>query len=305
MDPHREPVFLCGPTASGKTALALSLARELDGEIVNGDAFQLYRGLETLTAAPTTAERSTAPHHLFSILDPAERCDAMRYRQLADVAIGEIQQRGKTPVIVGGSGLYLKFLTHGPSPLPAGDPTLRAELDALPLATLAERLTTLDPVEAARTNLLNRRYVTRALEICLLAGQPCSTLRDQWQAATRRAEARLRGLVIRRQRPDLHRRIDRRTAQMLENGAIEEVAALPAASDTFEKAIGHREIRALLVGEIDRASCLDLIAAATRQYAKRQETWFRREAWLRPLPWAPDADVPLAAALACLEPNNL
>ena len=305
MDPILEPVFVCGPTASGKTTLALELARRLDGEIVNGDAFQLYRGLEVLTAAPSAEERRAAPHHLFGVLDPSERCDAMRYRSLAREAIEEIQRRGKTAIVVGGSGLYLKFLTHGPSPLPAGDPTLRAELDASPLDDLVARLRALDLVEAGRTNLLNRRYVTRALEICLLTGRPCSSLRDQWRAATAEVEARLRGLVIVRERSDLHQRIARRSAAMLENGAVDEVAALTRVSSTLEKAIGFREIRDHLAGTTDRATCLERIAAATRQYAKRQETWFRREAWLSPLRWSLHAPPPVQEALAFLRPNNL
>ena len=128
--------------------------------------------------------------------------------------------------------------------------------------------------------LQNRRYVSRALEICLLTGGKASELRDQWEATTREREASLRGLVIRRDRADLHTRIAARTRMMLDGGAIDEVAALPAVSATCEKAIGFREIRAFLTGETDRAICEERINAATRQYAKRQETWFRREAWL-------------------------
>ncbi len=282
------PIFVCGPTASGKSALALEMARERDGEIVNADAFQLFRGLEVLTAAPSAEERSRVPHHLYGVLDPSEPIDAGRYLRLARPVIGEIQSRGKTPIITGGSGLYLKFLTHGPAPLPEGDPALRAELDARPLDDLVARLHSLDPVEAARTALQNRRFVERALEICLLTGKKASDLRDQWEARTREISASLRGIVIRRRRPDLHARIAARTRAMLDDGAIEEVAALTKVSTNCEKAIGFREIRALLAGEIDRAACGELINAATRQYAKRQETWFRREKWLEPRDFPPD-----------------
>ena len=200
--------------------------------------------------------------------------------RLALPVIEEIQSRGKTPVITGGSGLYLKFLTHGPAPLPTGDAALRAELDARPLADLVAHLGLLDPVEAARTALRNRRFVSRALEICLLTGQKASALRDQWEAKTREISASLRGFMICRTRADLHARIAGRTRRMLDGGALEEVAALGKVSPNCEKAIGVREIRSLLAGEMARATCEDLINAATRQYAKRQETWFRRERWL-------------------------
>jgi tRNA dimethylallyltransferase len=263
------------------------MARELDGEIVNADAFQLYRGLEVLSAAPSEDERALVPHHLYGVLDPADAADAGSYMRLANPVIEEIQSRGKTPVITGGSGLYLKFLTHGPAPLPTGDAALRAELDARPLDDLVAELQQLDPVEAARTALKNRRFVSRALEICLLTGVKASELRDQWESKTREISANLRGLVIQRTRPDLHARIAARTRAMLDGGALEEVAALISLSPNCEKAIGFREIRALLSAETDRATCEELINAATRQYAKRQETWFRREVWLTTYPIVP------------------
>jgi tRNA dimethylallyltransferase len=272
--------YICGPTASGKSALALEMAGKLDGEIVNADAFQLYRGLEIVSAAPSGHERSLVPHHLYGAIDPAEAADAGTYMRLAKPVIEEIQSRGKTPIITGGSGLYLKFLTHGPAPLPTGDAKLRAELDARPLEDLIAQLSALDPVEASRTALQNRRFVSRALEICLLTGEKASELRDQWETKTREISADLRGIVIQRSRPDLHARIAARTRAMLEGGAIEEVAALTKVSRNCEKAIGFREIRSLIAGEINRATCEELINAATRQYAKRQETWFRREKWL-------------------------
>lgn len=200
--------------------------------------------------------------------------------RMAKPVIGEIQGRGKTPIITGGSGLYLKFLTHGPAPLPTGDAKLRAELDARPLEDLVAQLRSLDPVEAGRTALQNRRFVSRALEICLLTGQKASDLRDQWETQTREISASLRGIVIQRSRPDLHARIAARTKAMLDGGAISEVAGLGKVSHHCEKAIGFREIRTLIAGEINRSTCEELIHAATRQYAKRQETWFRREKWL-------------------------
>lgn len=277
------PIYVCGPTASGKTALALDLAREHDGEIVNADAFQLFRGLDVLTAAPGPEERAAVPHHLYAAIDPSTTFDAQAYVELARPVIEDVQARGRTPVVTGGSGLYLKFLTHGASPLPPGDAILRAEFDARELDDLVGELTALDPVEAARTNLKNRRYVSRALEVCRITGGRVSELRDGWEQATRDRADRLHGFFIQRPRPDLHDRIARRTRAMLEGGAIEEVAATPQASDTCRKAIGYREIQELIAGTIDRATCEERINAATRQYAKRQETWFRRETWLKPI----------------------
>jgi tRNA dimethylallyltransferase len=260
--------------------LALEMADKLDGEIVNADAFQLYRGIEILSAAPSSEEFAQVPHHLYGVLAPKESADAQRYVNLAKPVIAEIQSRGKTPIITGGSGLYLKFLTHGAAPLPTADAALRAEMDARTLEDLVAQLQQLDPIEAARTALQNRRFVSRALEICLLSGEKASDLRDGWEKQTAEISSQLRGIVIQRSRPDLHARIARRTRVMLDGGALEEVAAMSEISINCEKAIGFREIRALVAGETERAACEDLINAATRQYAKRQETWFRREKWL-------------------------
>ncbi|MEX1116876.1 MAG: tRNA (adenosine(37)-N6)-dimethylallyltransferase MiaA [Akkermansiaceae bacterium] len=278
------PYYICGPTASGKSSLALEMARKLDGEIVNADAFQLYRGLEIVSAAPSLQEFDQIPHHLYGVLEPTISADAQLYVNLAKPVIAEIQSRGKTPVITGGSGLYLKFLTHGAAPLPTADAALRTEMDARPLDDLVAQLRQLDPVEASRTALQNRRFVSRALEICILSGQKASDLRDGWEAKTAEISSQLRGVVIQRTRPDLHARIALRTRAMLNGGALEEVAALAEFSNNCGKAIGFREIQALLAGEIDRPTCEELINAATRQYAKRQETWFRREKWLQARP---------------------
>ncbi len=280
------PFYVCGPTASGKSARALALARLWDGEIVNADAFQLYRGLETITAAPSPQDQSIVPHHLYGVLSPNETCDAQRYRSLARPVIDAIIARGKTPIITGGSGLYLKFLTHGPSPLPQGNAALRAELDALSLEELVAELQTADPVEAAQINLRNRRYVSRAVEIFRLSGIPASEQRQNWEHVSKEKENELRGIFLQIPRPLLHERIAARCRDMLEHGAIAEIAAhRDHLSTTCRKAIGVPQILDLLDGKIDHETCLQLIIQATRQYAKRQETWFRRETWLTPTPW--------------------
>lgn len=291
MRPPFEPLYLSGPTASGKTAVALALAELAPPvEIVNADAFQAYRGLEILSAAPSPEERALRPHHLFAILDPSEENDAAAFAVRARSAVAEVSGRAR-PLVVGGSGLYLKAITHGLAPVPKGDPALRAELDATPLERLVERYRSLDPVGAERTNLKNRRYVTRNLEICLLSGRPASELKREWADAA----PAIRAVHLLRERADLDERIARRTAAMFEAGAIGEVARLGRLSATAEKAIGLREIRALLAGELDEPACREAIRLATRRYAKRQETWFKREADFLKLP-VPRDEPPLETA---------
>jgi len=278
-------IYLCGPTASGKSALAIKLAEQFDGEIVNADAFQLYRGLEILSAAPTQEDREKVPHHLYGVIPAVDSCDAQRYCELARPVIEEIISRGKTPIVTGGSGLYLKFLTHGPSPLPRGDAQLRSQLDSLSLDELNSQLREVDPVEAARINPQNRRYVSRALEICMLTGTASSQQRDDWRHVAQSTVQSLRGLVLQMPREILHQRIATRSATIMAVGAIQEVERLhEECSHTTLKAIGIAQILMLQAGDYDEKTCLQKIIEATRQYAKRQETWFRRETWLIPAP---------------------
>ncbi|BDS05299.1 hypothetical protein NT6N_03390 [Oceaniferula spumae] len=208
----------------------------------------------------------------------------MRFREMALPVIEEIQSRGKVPIVTGGSGMYLKFLTHGPSPVPSGDDELRANLEKESDEALVTKLTDLDPEGAAMTNLKNRRYVIRALEICLLSGQKMSVVKSDWKKAGEAIEKDLRGAYLLWDRDVLRERINRRTDIMLENGAIDEVANLLNPSVTCEKAIGVPQIRSHLAGELTLEECAERIAAATRQYAKRQRTWFGKESWLTPCP---------------------
>tara|TARA_B110000285_G_scaffold9414_1_gene9522 strand:- start:3348 stop:4247 length:900 start_codon:yes stop_codon:yes gene_type:complete len=283
-----QPIYVCGPTASGKSSLAIELACLLGGEIVNADAYQLYRGLEIISAAPDASELSSAPHCLYGVLEQKELCDAMQFRQMALIAIAEIQSRGRLPIITGGSGLYLKFLSHGPSPVPSGDETLREQLALESDDALVARLCEIDPEGAELTNLKNRRYVIRALEICLLTGRKMSEVKNDWKHKSDAIEKNLRGVYLQWDKDILRDRINRRVDIMLESGAIEEVAALKDPSVTCEKAIGIPQIKSYLADEIDLSECKDRIAAATRQYAKRQRTWFSKESWLTPCPIDPD-----------------
>jgi len=291
-------IFIAGPTASGKSALALELASRLDGEIVNADAFQLYAGLDVITAKPSAADFARVPHHLYGVLPLSEACDAQRYHDLARPVIEEIASRGKTPFVVGGSGLYLKALTHGLAPLPQGDAAMREKLRQRPLEDKVAELLALDPAAATTVNLRNPRYVERALEICLLTGKPQSELRQSFQ----NAQPKVRGLVLSWEREALWRRIEDRTRQMLSGGAIEEVAALGEVSLTACKAIGIREIRDHLEGRLTFDQSREAIVIATRQYAKRQATWFRRETCFQTicLDSASTAQCPLESALRVL-----
>ena len=274
-----EPFYLVGPTASGKSALAVALAERIGGEIVNADAFQLYRGMDICTAQPSREDLQRVPHHLYGVLDPRETSDAQRYCDLARPVIHDIAERGKIPIIVGGSGLYVKALTHGLSVLP-NDAALRARLEHL---TAAERVSWLlhrDPEAAHTVNLKNDRYVTRALEICLLTGERQSALRKAWSQAA----PEYRGIRLVWDREALGARIQQRTQMMAQAGLVAEIAGLKDLSTTAEKAIGVREIRAHLAGECSLQEALEAIALATRQYARRQDKWFRREKGFLPLP---------------------
>lgn len=265
--------FVVGPTASGKSALALALAQEVGGEIVNADAFQLYAGMDILTAKPSPAERSQVPHHLYGVLPLSEACDAQRFHALALPVLQDIAQRGRVPIVVGGSGLYIKALTHGLSPLPAGSPQLREHFKKLSDGEKIIWLLQRDPEAATTVNLRNPRYVERALEICLLTGRPQSGLRRSFA----QKEPEVSGVILDWNREALYARINQRTLDMFQAGLVEEVRALGPLSPTAEKAIGIREVRGHLAGRATLEETTAAIQQATRNYAKRQATWFRRE----------------------------
>jgi tRNA dimethylallyltransferase len=279
--------FLVGPTATGKSEIAAEIACQLDAEIVNADAFQIYRGLDRLTAKPERAMLAKARHHLLSTVPLSEEMNVEKFRATAAAAIRDIQARGKHAIVAGGSGLYIKALTHGLSQLPGANRELREELSALSLDELCGRLIHLDPETARKIDMKNRRRVARSLEICLLTGKPASEQRAQWTVAASpsvpRREAAPAGVFAFRKRAELYERIDRRVEKMFTEGVVEEVRELRNLGSTAEKALGLREIRALLAGEISETQCIAKIQKATRHYGKRQLTWFQRQDNFEPL----------------------
>jgi tRNA dimethylallyltransferase len=287
--PHA-PFFLVGPTAVGKSAVALALAVRLDAEIVSADSMQVYRGMDIGTAKPSPAERAAVPHHLVDTVEVGERFDVARYVALARAAIAGIQQRGRTPLIVGGSGLYLRALTEGLGEAPDADPALRAELEAMGRERVLDGLRRADPEAAERIGPHNFRRLVRALEICRLTGRKSSDLRREWTTASGRdgvADPRPLMHGLERDRADLYARCDARAEAMFRAGLVDEVRSLLprglAENSTARQALGYKEVVAHLQGEATLEETIALVKTRTRQFAKRQITWFRHQArveWL-------------------------
>ena len=295
----RRVLFIVGPTATGKSELGAEVAHKLNAEIVSADAFQIYRGLDFLTAKPEASTFVRAPHHLIGTTPVHEEMNAEKFRRLALRAIEEINLRGRLSIVVGGSGLYVKALTYGLAPLPASDPKLREKLNAITLDELRSKLIELDPETARKIDVKNRRRLVRAIEICLLTGKPLSAQREQWTVAASLREAQTAagmegrrgashseaatGVFVFRDREELYARINQRVEAMFEKGVIEEVRASGAPSATASQMIGLCEIRQLLEGKMSLSQCIAQIQQATRRYAKRQLTWFRRQTNFSPL----------------------
>ena len=287
---------LAGPTASGKTALSLALARRHGCELLCMDSMQIYRGMDIGTAKPTPEERAAAPHHLLDIADPREPFSVAQWQEAAEAAIRSVLARGRQPLLVGGTGFYLRALRHGMAMGDApADPALRAELEArasLPggKEALHARLAEADPVTAARLHVNDVRRVIRALEVCQATGRPFSAQRQIGEPPP----FRCRVAALTMDRAVLYARIDRRVEEMMAAGLAEEVRCLldsgvPADCQAM-KGIGYKELVPCLRGEVSLAEAVAAIQQASRHYAKRQWTWLRREedvCWVDSL--APDA----------------
>ncbi|HEY4639145.1 MAG TPA: tRNA (adenosine(37)-N6)-dimethylallyltransferase MiaA [Candidatus Udaeobacter sp.] len=279
--------FIVGPTASGKSEIAADVAREVGAEIVSADAFQLYRGFDLLTAKPDVSTLAKAAHHLIGTVPVTEEMNAEKYRRAATLATEDINSRGKLAILVGGSGLYIKAITHGLAPLPESDPALREKLNAMSLDDLCSQLLELDAETARKTDLNNRRRVVRALEVCLVTGKSASAQRE-WTCDAgfpRRGgfQSAVKGVFLLRDREELYERINQRVEAMFERGVIEEVRTAGETGRTASQMIGLREIRELLAGKKSVPQCIAEIQQATRRYAKRQLTWFRRQTNFPPL----------------------
>jgi tRNA dimethylallyltransferase len=272
--------FLVGPTASGKSAVALALARRHRIEILSLDSMQVYRGMDTLTAKPSREERERVPHHLLDLVDPHEEFDVARWREEAERAAAEAAERGAIPLFVGGTGLYLRVLTHGLLEGAPPDPELRRALqgrvDEEGSGVLHRELEEVDPVAAQRIHPNDAKRVVRALEVYRMTGCPISTLQQDW--ANPRTERDRRIVGLRWERDVLHRRVLARINAMIGGGLLEEVRRIRDGGGFGReagKAIGVREALAHLAGEKTLEEMRAAMAKATREFVRRQRNWFR------------------------------
>ena len=272
--------LIAGPTASGKSALAIALARATNGVVINADASQVYADLAILSARPTEEEMEGVPHRLFGHIDGAEACTAARWAAEARAEITRAHAESCLPILVGGTGLYLRTLLDGIAPVPDIDPAIRAFVRALPVAQAHAALSREDPAAAARLAPADSSRVARALEVVRSTGKPLS----EWQKLKRggiAGQITLSPLILLPPRDWLIARCDQRFAQMVDGGAAAEVEALLARSLSPDlpvmRAIGVPAIAAWLARDIDRETMIDRGRIATRQYAKRQYTWFSRQ----------------------------
>ncbi len=296
--------FLTGPTASGKTETALLLAERLDAEIVAMDSMSLYRGMDIGTAKPAAPEQARVPHHLIDVAWPDEDYSLAQYVHAASDAVADILKRGRTPLFVGGTGLYLRGLLRGVFQGPPADWELRRTLEAQAEEHgphwLAEQLRQVDPVTAAKLHPNDRRRIVRALEVFRLTGQPLSALQTQEPLPP---EQRPRGVFwLEVPRDWLYQRINDRVDSMIQRGLVDEVQRLLSSSHpparTARQALGYAEIIGYLEDRYSLAEAIDTIKTRSRQFAKRQHTWFRNLAECRPLPVTiPTDPADIAAAL--------
>jgi tRNA dimethylallyltransferase len=270
--PSLRYLVLAGPTAVGKTELAIKIALGLKTEIVSCDAYQIYSGLDVLTAKPSRPNLATVRHYLIGALPLTEVCDAYKYATLARNIISDLNRQGIIPLVVAGTGFYLEGLAGALPELPPADLELRRELNRQSTPGLLRQLKALDPIASRRIDQHNRRRIIRALEVCMLSGKPFS---DSLQRKP--TDPPVAAVTLVRPRAELVERINTRVDKMFENGVVEEVAAVESIGSTASKAIGFQLIRNLIGGTIDKTACKEGIKSQTRNYAKRQMTWFRRK----------------------------
>jgi tRNA dimethylallyltransferase len=286
----RPVIAVVGPTAAGKSELSLTLARTLDGEVVNADSMQLYRGMDIGTAKLTLAERAGVLHHLLDVWPVTQAASVSEYQLLARQAIDDIRGRGRTPVLVGGSGLYIRAATDNLR-FPGTDPELRASLEAelsrVGAAALHARLAQLDPAAAAAILPGNGRRIVRALEVIELSGHPFSATLPDYEPVYPVVQV---GVAV--PRPELDQRIADRVSRMWQLGLVDEVRGLERAGlregRTASRALGYAQVLSYLAGECTEEAAVAQTILATRRFVRRQESWFRRDPRVRWLPAGPD-----------------
>ena len=280
-------IYLAGATASGKSALALHLAKRLGGEIISVDSMQVYRGLDIGTAKPSAAEQAGVPHHLIDVAGLDEPFDAAQFVRLAKRAEAAVRSRGARPIFCGGTGRYFRALFEGLGESPPGDDSLRAELEAIPMEELLAELAAKDPEAFKAVDRQNPRRIIRALEVIRLTGQSYSSQRTGWNA-TGQAPANL--FCVTREVDDINTRIHSRVDRMFEQGLVAETQSLSkrglSENRTACQALGYRQVLEHLNGELGLAETVELVKARTRQFAKRQRTWFRNQLNCQPVEWA-------------------
>ncbi len=295
--PSPAPVFLAGPTAVGKSAVALALAEMLGGEIISVDSMQVYRGLDIGTAKPNAPERARVPHHLLDVVELTEAFDAAKFVRLAEAAVKKIQGRGRVPIFCGGTGLYFKAWLEGLGEAPPSDARVRAELEAAPLAKLLVELEQRDPVTYGRIDRQNPRRVVRALEVIRLTGKSFSAQRAEW--SSQNTECGTRIFCFTREPADLRARIEARVDAMFAAGLVEETRRLLTRglehNPTAMQAIGYRQVVERLRGERGLPETVALVKTKTWQFARRQRTWFRGQLPVEWVPLAADADATAVA----------
>lgn len=294
VNPVSTPIFIAGPTAVGKSEIALLLAEQLGGEIISADSMQVYRGLDIGTAKPSPAERARVPHHLTDICDLTENFDAAQFIRRAQKAVTEIQSRGQVPIFCGGTGLYFKVFLSGLGEAPATNPELRAELEAASFEALLHELRERDPVAYEKIDKQNPRRVIRAVEVIRLTGKKFSEQRAEWKTEVQSPKPKA-SFCFTRPGPDLHARINARVDAMFARGLVEETRALLqhglAENKTAMQAIGYRQVVEYLRDERSLTETIELVKSRTRQFAKRQLTWFRRHGNMEWIELRPDEAV--------------
>ncbi len=297
---HPPPLFIAGPTAVGKSAVALALAEQIGGEIISVDSMQVYRGLDVGTAKPSVTERARVPHHLIDVVELDEPFDAAKFVARAQQAVAEIQSRGRIPIFCGGTGLYFKAFLDGLGEAPPSDEKLRTELEAAPLAELLRELAQRDPATHATIDRQNPRRVVRAVEVIRLTGKPFSEQRADWKSEAQNLKSEVIQ-VLSRNTADLHARTNTRVDKMFAGGLVEETRRLLdhglAQNKTALQAIGYRQVVEHLRGERSLPETIELVKIKTRQFAKRQMTWFRKHANAQWIELNPNDSVEAIAAL--------